>query len=80
MFMSLVALVFGVSACYRTLKRGAVQMSNTFFVYLSLLLQIFARILSMALYFFAVRDFFPAVPIFLLIHFAAVFAIKVKSI
>ena len=25
MFMSLVALVFGVSACYRTLKRGAVQ-------------------------------------------------------
>ena len=55
-------------------------MSNTFFVYLSLLLQIFARILSMALYFFAVRDFFPAVPIFLLIHFAAVFAIKVPRL
>ena len=53
------------------------QMSNTFFVYLSLLLQIFARILSIGLYFFAVRDFIPAVPIFLSIHFAAVFVIKV---
>ena len=29
MFMSLVALVFGVSACYRTLKRGAVQGRTT---------------------------------------------------
>ena len=29
MFMSLVALVFGVSACYRTLKRGAVQGQTT---------------------------------------------------
>ena len=29
MFMSLVALVFGVSACYRTLKRGAVQGRKT---------------------------------------------------
>ena len=55
-------------------------MSNTFFVYLSLLLQIFARILSIGLYFFAVRDFIPAVPIFLSIHFAAVFVIKVRLI
>ncbi len=76
MFMSLVALVFGVSACYRTLKRGAVQMSNTFFIYCSLLLQLFARIFSIGLYFFAVRSFFPAVPILLAIHFSAVFAIK----
>jgi hypothetical protein len=74
--MSFVALVFGVSACYRTLKRGAVQMSNTFFVYLSLLMQIFARIFSIGLYFFAVRSFMPAVPIMLSIHFAAVFVIK----
>ena len=40
MFMSLLALVFGVAACYRTLKRGAVKMSNTFFIYVSLFLQV----------------------------------------
>ncbi len=40
LFMSLLALVFGVSACYRTLKRGAVKMSNTFFIYVSLFLQV----------------------------------------
>ncbi len=40
MFMSLLALVFGVAACYRTLKRGAVKMSNTFFIYCSLFLQV----------------------------------------
>ncbi len=76
MFMSLLALVFGVAACYRTLKRGAVKMSNTFFIYISLFLQVFARIFSIGLYFFAVRDFLPTIPLFLLFHFAAVFAIK----
>jgi hypothetical protein len=55
--------VFGVSACYRTLKRGAVGMSNTLFIYLSLLLQIFARIFAVGLYYFAVRSFLPATPI-----------------
>ena len=36
----------------------------------------FARIFSIGLYFFAVRDFLPAIPLFLIFHFAAVFAIK----
>ena len=76
MFMSLMALVFSVAACYRTLKRGALKMSNTFFIYISLFCQVFARIFSLALYFFAMRDFMPAIPIFLASHFAIVFAIK----
>ena len=74
--MSLVALVFGVSGCYRTLKRGAVKMSHTFFIYISLFLQVFARIFSLALYFFAVHSFLPMVPVLLAAHFAVVFAIK----
>ena len=76
MSMSLIALVFGVSACYRTLKRGALKMSNTFFIYISLFLQVLARILSLAIYFYAVRSFMPMVPILLTAHFAVVFAIK----
>lgn len=44
LMMSLLALVLGVAACYRTLKRGAVRVSNTAFIYVSLMLQIFARI------------------------------------
>lgn len=61
LFMSLVALVAGVAACYRTLKRGAVRVSNTYFIYLSLLCQVFARIFSIGLFFFAVREFYPFV-------------------
>ncbi len=39
-FMSLIALVCGVAASYRTLKRGSVKMSNTAFIYLSLSFQV----------------------------------------
>lgn len=39
-------------------------------------LQVFARIFSMGLYFFAARDFLPAIPLFLLFHFSVVFAVK----
>lgn len=51
-------------------------MSNTAFIYMSLLLQIMARMFSLGLYFFAVRSFFPNIPIILSIHFAIVFTIK----
>lgn len=74
--MSLTALVFGVAACYRTLKRGAIKMSNTFFVYISLFLQVFARIFSLGLFFFTVRNFYPIMPMLLLSHFVVVFVIK----
>eukprot|EP00094_Tigriopus_californicus_P001992 TCALIF_01920-PA protein Name:"Similar to ANK2 Ankyrin-2 (Homo sapiens)" AED:0.42 eAED:0.42 QI:11/0.75/0.4/0.8/1/1/5/0/1087 len=76
LLMSLIALVFGVSGCYRTLKRGAVKFSNTYFIYISLVFQIFARIFSIGLYFFAVRQFFPIVPILLVTHLIFVFIIK----
>lgn len=76
LLMSLIALVFGVSGCYRTLKRGAVKFSNTYFIYVSLVFQIFARIFSIGLYFFAVRQFFPVVPILLATHLIFVFIIK----
>ena len=75
-FMALLALVIGVSGCYRTLKRGALQISNISFIYVSLFLQVFARIFSLGLYFFAVRSFMPNVPILLAIHFIIVFIIK----
>lgn len=39
-FMSLIALVCGVAASYRTLKRGAVKMTNTIFIYCSLTSQV----------------------------------------
>ena len=51
-------------------------MSNTFFIYISLLLQVHARIFSLGLYFFAVRSFVPNLPIILTIHFILVWAIK----
>eukprot|EP00095_Tigriopus_kingsejongensis_P004696 maker-scaffold276_size226481-snap-gene-0.17 protein:Tk04696 transcript:maker-scaffold276_size226481-snap-gene-0.17-mRNA-1 annotation:"hypothetical protein" len=76
LLMSLIALVFGVSGCYRSLKRGAVKMSNTYFIYASLLCQIFARIFSIGLFFFAVRQFYPIVPILLVCHLSVVFIIK----
>ncbi len=74
--MSMFSLVFGVSACYRTLKRGSVRMSNSIFIILSILLQILARMYSIGLYFFAVRQFAPLMPILLLVHFCIVMAIK----
>ena len=40
MVMSLIALVCGVAASYRTLKRGAVKLSNTLFIYFSLTCQV----------------------------------------
>ena len=45
LFVSIMNLVFGVAACYRTLKRGALGINNTFFIFISLFFQIFARIL-----------------------------------
>ena len=45
LFVSVINLVFGVAACYRTLKRGALGINNTFFILLSLLFQVFARII-----------------------------------
>jgi hypothetical protein len=45
LFVSIMNLVFGVAACYRTLKRGALGMHNTLFIFISLFFQIFARIL-----------------------------------
>ena len=61
----LLALVCGVAASYRTLKRGSVVWSNTVFIYFSLTFQIFARIFSLGLFFFTVRDFMPTIPILL---------------
>ena len=72
LIMSLIALVFGVSSCYRTLKRGAVGIYNTMFIYVSLFLQIFARIFSIGLYFFTVRSFSPAMPTLLGVHLSLV--------
>ena len=43
--VSILNLVFGVAACYRTLKRGALGINNTFFIFVSLTFQIVARIL-----------------------------------
>ena len=65
MVMSLLALVGGVAASYRTLKRGAVVWSNTLFIYFSLTFQIFARMFSLGLFFFTVRNFMPTIPILL---------------
>ena len=45
LFVSIVNLVFGVAACYRTLKRGALGINNTLFIFISLFFQIFARII-----------------------------------
>ena len=45
LFVSIMNLVFGVAACYRTLKRGALGINNTLFIFISLFFQIFARIL-----------------------------------
>ena len=39
-FMSLLALVGGVAASYRTLKRGSVKWNNTLFIYFSLTFQV----------------------------------------
>lgn len=76
MFMSVLALVAGVAASYRTLKRGAVKWNHTIFIYFSLTFQIFARIFSLGLFFFTARNFLPTVPILLGIHFALVFGLK----
>ena len=54
-FMSLLALVCGVAASYRTLKRGAVKWKNTLFIYFSLTFQIFARMFSLGIFFFTAR-------------------------
>ena len=45
LFVAVINLVFGVAACYRTLKRGALGLNNTFFIFISLFFQITARIL-----------------------------------
>ena len=45
LFVSIMNLVFGVAACYRTLKRGALGINNTLFIFISLFFQIFARLL-----------------------------------
>ena len=74
--MSLLALVCGVAASYRTLKRGAIEWQNTIFIYFSLTFQIFARIFALGIFFFTARNFLPTVPILLAIHFMLVFIIK----
>ena len=56
LFVSVMNLVFGVAACYRTLKRGALGMNNTFFIFISLFLQIFARILRYGIFVFQGSD------------------------
>jgi hypothetical protein len=75
-FFSLVFVIAPNVLFYRTLKRGAVKMSHTAFIYFSLALQIFARMFSLGLFFFAVRNFMPTVPILLGIHFVLVFILK----
>jgi len=75
--VSVLNLVFGVAACYRTLKRGALGINNTFFIFISLTFQIVARILSLGLYFFCVRNF-TGFPFLLLIHTTIVLIIKMS--
>ena len=59
--MSLNSVVMCVAASYRTLKRGAVNFRSTFFIYLSLLCQVLARIISFLMLYLYQRRFYPAV-------------------
>ena len=59
--MSLNSVVMCVAASYRTLKRGAVNVKSTFFIYLSLLCQVLARIISFLMLYLYQRRFYPAV-------------------
>ena len=52
------------------------NITNQLFIYFSLFLQIFARLFSITLFFFAVRQFIPALPLMLLIHIFLVLILK----
>jgi len=74
--MSLNSVVMCVAASYRTLKRGAVNFRSTFFIYLSLLCQVLARILSFLMLYLYQRKFYPTIPVILAIHFIFVGVLK----
>ena len=71
-----ISLVFSVAGCYKILKREAFDNGSMVFIYLSLLAQISARILSLGLYFTAAPKFVPWFPILLVIHILLVALIK----
>ena len=72
--ISIFGLVRSVGGCYTLQKRGAVVTKIP--MYISLLAQIMARIISFGLFFCAVRDFEVWFPILYLLHFGVVLAIK----
>ena len=90
--MSVNSVVMCVAASYRTLKRGAVNFRNTFFIYLSLLCQVLARIMSFLMLYLYQRRFYPAVgnicicwkslivftqiPVIIVVHFLCVGILK----
>ena len=46
LLMSVMSLVLSVASCYKMFKRAALSYGDLFFVYLSLLFQIMARIIA----------------------------------
>ena len=52
--MSTITLVVGVTSCYMTLKRGAVSITDSAFIAISIILQLTARIFSLIMYFVTV--------------------------
>ena len=76
LLLTILSLVLSIAGCYKIQKRGAFSLGDMPLVYLSLLVQVVARIVSFALAFFAMDNFRTWFPIHILTHFSLVFLIK----
>ena len=74
--MSMISLVLSVASCYKMFKRAAIRYIDLAFVYLSLLMQVLARIIAIWVFFSGHPSFGVWLPLSILIHFSLVGIIK----
>ena len=76
LLITVISLVISIGGCYKIQKREAFSFGDMPMVYLSLMVQVVARIVSFALAFFAMDNFRAWFPIQFMIHFTLVLLIN----